>query len=44
MDEANATIDTAKRYELFAKAEAFLIDEAFVIPYSVGEVAMLPLN
>ncbi|MGE7926385.1 peptide ABC transporter substrate-binding protein [Lysinibacillus xylanilyticus] len=36
VDEAKATIDTAKRYELFAKAEAFLIDEAFVIPYSVG--------
>ncbi len=25
-----------RRYELFAKAEAFLIDEAFVIPYSIG--------
>ncbi|MFF2177717.1 peptide ABC transporter substrate-binding protein [Lysinibacillus sp. NPDC058147] len=36
VDEAKSTIDTAKRYELFAKAEAFLIDEAFVIPYSVG--------
>lgn len=36
VDEAKAAIDTAKRYELFAKAEAFLIDEAFVIPYSVG--------
>ncbi|WP_350224365.1 peptide ABC transporter substrate-binding protein [Lysinibacillus sp. fls2-241-R2A-57] len=36
VDEAKATIDIAKRYELFAKAEAFLIDEAFVIPYSVG--------
>lgn len=26
----------AKRYELFAKAESFLIGEAFVIPYSIG--------
>ncbi|MEG0472249.1 MAG: peptide ABC transporter substrate-binding protein, partial [Solibacillus sp.] len=25
-----------KRFELFAKAEAFLIEEAFVIPYAVG--------
>lgn len=25
-----------KRYELFAKAEAFVISEAFVIPYAVG--------
>jgi len=29
-------IDTAKRYKLFADAEQFLIDQAFVIPYSVG--------
>lgn len=29
-------IDIGKRYELFAEAEAFLINEAFVIPYSVG--------
>lgn len=36
VDQAKETIDAAKRYELFAKAEAFLIDEAFVIPYSVG--------
>lgn len=36
VDGAKSTIDTVKRYELFAKAEAFLIDEAFVIPYSVG--------
>ena len=28
--------DLKKRYELFAKAEAFLINEAFIIPYSVG--------
>ncbi len=28
--------DLAKRYELFAKAEAFLIKEAFVIPYAIG--------
>lgn len=37
VDEAKAeVIDIGKRYELFAKAEAFLINEAFVIPYSVG--------
>lgn len=29
-------IDLNKRYELFAEAEAFLIEEAFVIPYSLG--------
>lgn len=29
-------IDLQKRYELFAEAEAFLIDEAFLIPYGVG--------
>ena len=28
--------DIAKRYELFADAEAMLIDEAFVIPYNVS--------
>lgn len=28
--------DLKKRYELFAKAEAFLITEAFEIPYAVG--------
>lgn len=30
------TKDIKKRYELFAKAEAFLIGEAFVIPYARG--------
>ena len=29
-------IDLGKRYALFADAEAFLINEAFVIPYSIG--------
>jgi oligopeptide transport system substrate-binding protein len=29
-------VDIKKRYELFAEAEAFLIDQAFVIPYRVG--------
>lgn len=29
-------IDIGKRYELFAEAEAFLIKEAFVIPYALG--------
>jgi len=32
----NETKDLKKRYELFAKAEAFLINEAFIIPYAVG--------
>ncbi|HHW18074.1 MAG TPA: peptide ABC transporter substrate-binding protein [Firmicutes bacterium] len=37
VDAAKAeVIDIGKRYELFAKAEAFLINEAFVIPYAVG--------
>ncbi len=30
------TKDMKKRYELFAKAEAFLINEAFIIPYRLG--------
>lgn len=29
-------IDIGKRYNLFAEAEAFFIDQAFVIPYGVG--------
>ena len=29
-------LDTEKRYKLFADAEQFLIDQAFVIPYSLG--------
>lgn len=29
-------VDLEKRYELFAEAEAFLINEAFVLPYGVG--------
>ncbi len=37
VDEAKAeVIDIDKRYKLFAEAEAFFIDQAFVIPYSVG--------
>ncbi|KGR74397.1 peptide ABC transporter substrate-binding protein [Ureibacillus sinduriensis] len=36
VDAAKAEMDPAKRYELFAQAEAFLIEEAFVIPYAVG--------
>lgn len=37
VDAARAEVhDIAKRYELFAEAEAFLIEEAFVIPYGVG--------
>jgi oligopeptide transport system substrate-binding protein len=29
-------LDTSKRYKLFAEAEAFLIDQSFVIPYGIG--------
>jgi oligopeptide transport system substrate-binding protein len=29
-------VDMAKRYELFAKVEAYFINEAFVIPYAIG--------
>ncbi len=37
VNEAKAErVDIAKRYELFAKAEAYLIDKAFVIPYALG--------
>lgn len=37
VDEAKAeTTDLAKRFEKFAIAEAFLIEEAFVIPYGLG--------
>ncbi|NLY86089.1 MAG: peptide ABC transporter substrate-binding protein [Tissierellia bacterium] len=37
VDAARAEVnDIEKRYELFAEAEAFLIEEAFVIPYAVG--------
>ena len=37
VDAAKAeVIDIEKRYELFADAEAFLIEEAFVIPYALG--------
>jgi len=35
--EAQAEMtDLNKRYTLFAKAEAYLIDKAFIIPYAVG--------
>nr|WP_246566171.1 peptide ABC transporter substrate-binding protein [Tissierella simiarum] len=37
VDEAKVeVIDIDKRYKLFAEAEAFFIDQAFVIPYAVG--------
>lgn len=32
LDEANRTLDTAKRYELLAKAEAYMLDHQPVIP------------
>lgn len=39
VDAAKAeVIDMAKRYELFAQAEAYLIGEAFLIPYAKGAV------
>ncbi|MGE5654933.1 MAG: peptide ABC transporter substrate-binding protein [Bacillota bacterium] len=37
VDAAKAEVkDMAKRMELFAKAEAFLINEAMVLPYGIG--------
>ncbi len=37
VDAAKAEVtDIAKRYGLFAAAEAFLINEAFLIPYGIG--------
>ena len=37
LNEAKAEVtDINKRYELFAKAESYLINQALVIPYSVG--------
>ena len=37
VDAAKAEVlDVDKRYNLFAEAEAFFIDQAFVIPYAVG--------
>lgn len=37
VDAAKAeVIDIEKRYKLFAEAEAFFIDQAFVIPYALG--------
>ncbi|BEP28645.1 peptide ABC transporter substrate-binding protein [Helicovermis profundi] len=32
----NEKVDLAKRYNLFAEAEAYLIDQAWVIPYRLG--------
>lgn len=32
----NERLDVAKRDNLFAEAEAYLIDQAFVVPYAVG--------
>mgnify|MGYP001171526643 CR=1 FL=1 len=36
VNKAKAAIDPKERYPLFAEAEAFLIEEAFVVPYKVG--------
>lgn len=32
----NEVVDLKRRYELFAKAEAFIIDNAWVLPYGLG--------
>jgi oligopeptide transport system substrate-binding protein len=37
-------LDIEKRYKLFADAEAFLINEAFVIPYAVGGGGFIASN
>ena len=37
VDEAKAeVVDLERRFELFARAEAWLIEEAMIIPYGVG--------
>ena len=37
VDAAKAEVlDVEKRYDLFAQAEAFLIDQAWVIPFRLG--------
>ena len=41
VEAAKAEMDLAKRYELFAEAESFLIEEAFVIPYAVGTIGYI---
>ena len=42
IQEATAEkVDLAKRYELFAKAEAWLINEGIVIPFRVFSMVML---
>jgi oligopeptide transport system substrate-binding protein len=38
LDEANRTSDPAKRYELFAKAEAYMLEEQPVIPLDTPTV------
>jgi oligopeptide transport system substrate-binding protein len=38
LDEANRTSDPAKRYELFAKAEAYMLEEQPVIPLDTPSV------
>jgi oligopeptide transport system substrate-binding protein len=37
-------IDMDKRFKLFAEAEAFLLDQAFVIPYSIGGGGFMASN
>ena len=38
LDEANRTLDPAKRYELLAKAEAYMLDSQPIIPISTPSV------
>ncbi|HEX8707420.1 MAG TPA: peptide ABC transporter substrate-binding protein [Pyrinomonadaceae bacterium] len=38
LDEANRTLDPQKRFELLAKAEAYMLDEQPIIPLDTGAV------
>lgn len=45
VDAAKAEVlDKTKRYTLFANAEAFLIDQAFVVPYGIGGGGFIASN
>ena len=38
LDEANRTLDHKKRYELLAKAEAYMLDDQPIIPIDTPSV------
>jgi oligopeptide transport system substrate-binding protein len=41
LDEANRTLDHKKRYELLARAEAYMLDQQPVIPIDTASVNWL---